>query len=719
MASMPGPSRRSSRAPKGRVTADQRVGTVLADRYRIDALLGEGGMGRVYSAEHVLMRKRLAIKVLHRELTTVPEVVARFEREAMAAANIEHANVAAATDFGKLADGSVFLVLEFVQGKNLRDEIAIGPFSEARALHVARQIASALGSAHALNIVHRDLKPENVMLVDRAGDSDFVKVLDFGIAKVPIGEVDRSAGGDDSGPTPITKAGMVFGTPEYMAPEQALGQTVDGRADLYALGVILFEMLAGVRPFSSKSQVGILGQQLSKPPPKFSERAPGIVVSPHIEQLVHKLLAREVSDRFQSASEVVAAIDSLVGLVSLRGVRMFTQAGGSPREVLGSQPGIAPPDQRPLPSWADDHSWPGDASVLLSPSVLQSDPEAALSSNPLVPDNRLISGAPVPPGAEPAPGGAPGAAPAPRTEDSATRVRRAVDKALDWIDARRKLLPPGARRALRDVPPQVFLGIAIFSVFALTGGLLALVILIARPDPTPPSSTGTTGSAPSAAVAPPSAGPSRVSAPLGAKEPTDAEIAGARAEGSAKLEQLSTRFPKHPRVTLALAQAYAAEKKHSPAVGTIGRLLAMDPKSNADPQIARILFAGAQAKESSEAAFTLLEGPMGAQGADIVYDLATTQGVRADVRARAERWLRSKDFDRLSSPQLNIAVALRFATTCKQRHGLLLRAKNIGDERSLSYLKQFPAAPGNACLKEDQRLDDAIRAIEQRGQKKQ
>ena len=260
---MSGPSSLESPNPRAeRLDTDSRVGTVLAERYRIDSLLGEGGMGRVYAAEHVLMRKRLAVKVLHRELTTVPEVVARFEREAMAAANIDHPNVAAATDFGKLVDGAVFLVLEYVQGRNLRDEIAAGPLSLERALHIGRQIASALASAHALDIVHRDLKPENVMLVEKAADPDFVKVLDFGIAKVPIGETQDGASGK-----PITKVGMVFGTPEYMAPEQALGQAVDGRADLYALGVILYEMLAGLRPFSSKSQVGILGQQLSKPPP--------------------------------------------------------------------------------------------------------------------------------------------------------------------------------------------------------------------------------------------------------------------------------------------------------------------------------------------------------------------------------------------------------------------------------------------------------------------
>src|SRR5688572_18370241 len=141
---------------EGALPGDARVGTVLADRYRIDALIGEGGMGKVYSAEHVLMRKRLAVKVLHKELTSVPEVVARFEREAMAAANIDHPNVAAATDFGKLPDGAVFLVLEYVQGRSLREEIALGPMAVERALHIARQIASGLRGAHLHGIVHRD-----------------------------------------------------------------------------------------------------------------------------------------------------------------------------------------------------------------------------------------------------------------------------------------------------------------------------------------------------------------------------------------------------------------------------------------------------------------------------------------------------------------------------------------------------------------------------------
>jgi serine/threonine-protein kinase len=295
---------------------DSRIGALLAERYRIDALIDRGSMGRVYVGEHVLMHKRVAIKVLHRELTSVPEFVTRFEREARAAANIDSDHVVAATDFGKLPDGAVFLVLEFIEGKNLRDEITEGAMPVTRALHIGRQIASALASAHSLGIVHRDLKPENVMLVEKPGDEDFVKVLDFGIAKVPIGEMAVEEDGPSS--RPITKAGMVFGTPEYMPPEQALGQDVDERADIYSLGVMIYEMLAGVRPFLADSQVAVLGQQLSRDAPPIRERAPGTFVPPPVERLVMRLLAREAKNRPQTARDVLDDIDKLLGYSPMR-----------------------------------------------------------------------------------------------------------------------------------------------------------------------------------------------------------------------------------------------------------------------------------------------------------------------------------------------------------------------------------------------------------------
>src|SRR5580704_535990 len=190
-------------------------GTVIAERYRVDSLLGEGGMGKVYAAEHVHMRKQVAIKVLHPEMSTTPEVVARFEREAVAAGKIAHPNVAAATDFGRLEDRSFFLVLEYVAGVDLRAVLRRGQVAPESAVHILRQITSAVGAAHAAGIVHRDLKPENIMLVDRDGDPDFVKVLDFGIAKIDaIGMNEGPSRSSASGPSseqPLTKLGAVFG----------------------------------------------------------------------------------------------------------------------------------------------------------------------------------------------------------------------------------------------------------------------------------------------------------------------------------------------------------------------------------------------------------------------------------------------------------------------------------------------------------------------------
>ena len=291
------------------------IGSTISDRYLIQRLLGEGGMGAVYQAEHTLMRKRMAIKVLHPEMTRLPEVVARFEREAMAAAHIDHPHVVTATDFGKLEDGSFFLALEFVEGASLREVIAKGRLELGRSLHIARQMAGALQRAHALKIVHRDLKPENVMLVERDGDPDFVKVLDFGIAKVQMGELGTN---DRAGPAQnvLTQAGMVYGTPEYMAPEQALGQPVDARADLYALGVIMYELLTGHRPFEAESKVALLGMQVTAPVPAMITKCQDCNVPLEVEVLVGRLLAKEASERIGDAKDVIENIGQILSALA-------------------------------------------------------------------------------------------------------------------------------------------------------------------------------------------------------------------------------------------------------------------------------------------------------------------------------------------------------------------------------------------------------------------
>jgi len=279
--------------------------TVIADRYRVVQRLGEGGMGVVYSVEHTHMRKLFALKVLHSELLRQPEVVSRFEREAVLAGSINHLNVAAATDFGKLPDGSFFLILELVVGKSLRALIAEGPVEVTRALPIMRGITAGVAAAHGKGIVHRDLKPDNVMLVERDGVSDFVKVLDFGIAK------------DDSMPEvkteakaqPLTQIGAIMGTPDYMSPEQALGQPVDHRSDLYSLGVIFYELITGSALFRGEP-LQVLRQHLTVPAPPIPAELVARVAVP-VAAIVAKLLAKEPEARFQTAAELLAALDGV------------------------------------------------------------------------------------------------------------------------------------------------------------------------------------------------------------------------------------------------------------------------------------------------------------------------------------------------------------------------------------------------------------------------
>jgi serine/threonine-protein kinase len=274
------------------------VGSVQAGRYRVEKLLGSGGMGAVYRAEHVHMRKFVALKVLHREMTLLPEVVKRFEREAVAAASITHPNVAAALDSGRLDDGAFYLVLEYVEGQSLSQLLAReGPLTPERALRIMRQIADALAMAHSVGVVHRDLKPDNIMLVQREGIADFVKVLDFGIAKIK-----------ETGEQPaLTQLGTIFGTPEYMSPEQARGDHVDARSDLYTLGLILYEMLAGTSPFKDIDVVVVLTRHLTADPPPLPEH-----VSQVISDLTLRLLRKNPSERVQSAQELVERIDAIL-----------------------------------------------------------------------------------------------------------------------------------------------------------------------------------------------------------------------------------------------------------------------------------------------------------------------------------------------------------------------------------------------------------------------
>lgn len=280
---------------------DPLVGTTIAERYFLKKLLGAGAMGAVYQAEHIHMHKLVALKVLHREMSANPEVVKRFEREAIAAGRVEHPHVATAQDFGQLPDGSFFLVLEYIRGRSLREVLEQeGALGLERSLVLVEQIARALLSAHDAGVIHRDLKPENVMLVEDAREGDFVKVLDFGLAKI---------GQENARDTKLTRMGAVYGTPQYMAPEQAAGREVDGRADLYALGVIFYELLTGRAPFESDQIMALLVQHMTEAPPPLPAELPQ-----EVRDLVARLLAKEPEQRFESAEELVRTLEELRGV---------------------------------------------------------------------------------------------------------------------------------------------------------------------------------------------------------------------------------------------------------------------------------------------------------------------------------------------------------------------------------------------------------------------
>src|SRR5262245_45771113 len=220
---------------------NSQIGKLLDGKYRLDAYLSQGGMGAVYKATHVMLDKTVVVKLIKPDLVTSPDVVARFQREARAASNLNHPNIVGVYDLGQTDDGTLYIAMEFIDGPSLKDVIReAGPMSATQIVPILNEVASALALAHRHKIIHRDLKPQNIMLATDGGRR-VAKLLDFGIAKTF----------DDS--TQLTRTGFALGTPQYMAPEQASGADVDGRADLYSLGAILYEMLTGEVPFTDPS----------------------------------------------------------------------------------------------------------------------------------------------------------------------------------------------------------------------------------------------------------------------------------------------------------------------------------------------------------------------------------------------------------------------------------------------------------------------------------
>lgn len=312
---------------------DDYIGKTVASKYRVEQMIGEGGMGKVYKATQLALDKPVVLKVLRQALLSDERTVARFQREAKAASRLNHPNSISVLDFGQSDDGALFIAMEYVQGKDLHQILSREwPLPESRVIRVMSQVLSALADAHSAGVIHRDLKPENIMVEQRRGEADFVKVLDFGIAKI----VDGSA---DDGPA-LTRAGFVCGTPEYMSPEQARGAQLDHRSDLYAVGVIIYQLCAGLLPFDSDSAVGFATKHLTEVPPPPSKRRPDAKISPAMERLIMKALAKNPDDRPQTAEQFRA---------ELLAIEKERRAAAPMRRGQTSAPALAPVPRKVTP----------------------------------------------------------------------------------------------------------------------------------------------------------------------------------------------------------------------------------------------------------------------------------------------------------------------------------------------------------------------------------
>jgi serine/threonine protein kinase len=366
---------RASAAPSKASTPDTLIGRVIADRFKITALIARGGMGKVYRAEQAPLGRICAVKVLNPNYAGEhdPEFHKRFFLEASVASKLTHPNTVTIFDYGKTDDDVYFMAMEYLEGSTLHRAIReAGHFPEERVAHIGRQICRALREAHSLGVIHRDLKPANIFLVEHGDESDFVKVLDFGLVK----QVGRE--GED-----LTQTGLFMGSPKYMSPEQIRGDRVDARTDVYALGIIMYEMLTGKVPFDRPNSVNILMAHVNEDAPSLRQTNPNITVTPMMEETVARCMAKDPEQRFRSMDEVLVALKRV--------------GGGSLTQTISGVSAGVPPDNRPsgslpLPTFTGSTGSGGFAKTQSDPGSLPA--MLALPSDSPPPGGNLASQAP-------------------------------------------------------------------------------------------------------------------------------------------------------------------------------------------------------------------------------------------------------------------------------------------------------------------------------------
>ncbi len=660
--------------------AEKLVGTVVADRYRIHGVIAMGGMGAVLSGEHVHMRKRVAIKVLHPATADFPGIVSRFEREAIVGAHVEHRNIASARDFGRFEDGSYYLVLEFVRGVTLKALLTKGPLVAHRTLRIARQMATALAKLHGLGIIHRDMNPRNVMVLP--GIKDPIKVIDFGFAKVPVEKFDGKATQDPSrratplAPARITADGVIFGTIGYLAPEAALGmRAVDASSDLYALGCILYEMLAGVPPFEAEAQVDLFVKHRLEPVPPFRERAPGVLVPTALEAITLRLLAKSPGDRFARADDVVRALDEAAAQVAA-----IDPAGADD-----------PSSQRPPPA-----SLPMTVAGSEPPPPMTRFEDVADQTTPPVESRRLSHRPERPP------------------------VERSVDEVGDdaHLDAQARPSITRERQraswALRLALAAVLGAAGFAAVRSPVGRRLLGSLGEASLEPSAPAApSGDTAGATRAIVA--SATPSATALPSAASgngKATPDPDASAR---PTEIDGLDARTWKHHVRRAPATRDFARAEQGVLALAELDPS-ALDGVEMRDAAVDIAVNAGAAPDGGRRILETLAER-FGADGVDVLYDVMARRG-GSTAAGLATTLLRRPDVRARGSAALRVALDLR-AAPCGEKLALVERGRVEGDGRVLAMLAEArspecDATTGACCLFEQPAVEIAVREMSER-----
>jgi len=695
-------------------------------------------MGVVFRARHRLMKKAVAVKMLHPEMSEESIIVERFFREARAASSIDHPNVCSATDFGQTPEGTLYLVMEYLEGHTLKAIInRDAPFSADRVVNILAQIASALSRAHALRIVHRDLKPDNVFLVSRHGQQDVVKILDFGLARVRF-EDDESEEGDEHGEEggKITLAGEVFGTPKYMAPEQAQGNVVDHRADLYALGIMAFEMLTGEPPFKASSAMQLLWQQAMSPPPTMGFVAPEVVVPIELEEIVMTLLKKDPDERYADAAALLQALQCL---------SIYDPSCLSLAPVTGAHPSIDPRAQgdafmtimtTAVPEHDDDQALRGgrDTIAMIDAPVF-ADAPASHATSARAHEPSMDTEPPVLPADTTPPVVVD--AEAMGEDETLLPTTMGEDETLLAI-GRGKDLSPRSDNALASialeertpridtpsdvdveevlplkVEPKRSWGPTLVLMVALVLGVIAVAILFSNPSEEPVKETSTSSTVEGSAPATPiEAEPEPAAAPAATLsfsqryqalvtredlmplvEALGADLAEARAEALAAIQAIADTddaASMSPAMRLLLAQAHARGGKDEDAVGLLDGLLVRHREMMDEPLVLdtlMVLFSRKGARISLPAQ-RLVSRYFTEAVAERVLDAALFNKYLM-VRRRARKLLASKDVIGTLPEWQQVSLALRGIEKgkCSEMRPLVDQLATLGESAALPVVE--------------------------------